>query len=768
MIRAFQSIAYRKLSRGDRELKPWWSSAAGDDYFNRLERAGEAYSVGDAVLLRTEKWGYGQFTEAPACITYIWRQADGEMMIEAQWLYTWHDVPVEVYERHGMHGRQNREPHEVFETDHVDEKYERHSMHGRQNREPHEVFETDHMDEMSAECIERHVNSHQQQWRAPMSAECIERHHDMSAECIERHLDVLSHAAFLRWKVQQPDTGGGGGDSIDDYFNSDNAYCPKEDAGEGGADACGVVRFCRRLYSIVHKTFRDVPGPAQRLQTFRDVHAPAQRLQRLQRARLYSKRHKLVPLGLDAMHTRGSGGSGGGSNGKREREYNALMRRLQLSSAPAKLPCREMEALSSAPAKLPCREMEAAEVEAFIRDALNTGGPNVLFGGPNVLFISGVPGSGKTATIYYAGGPNVLFISGVPGTGKTATVHRVINGMKLSDPLQVYTQLWEGISGDRAKAGGTSTSTSTAPIVLLLDEVDSLATRQQVLHALFNWPPKSGGRLVIIAIANTPNLTLNVNGGGRLVIIAIANTLNLTDRYVPLIQSRVRTRRLPFRPYTRQEVELIVQDRLGEVDAFERDAVGIVSRKVAVISGDIRRAMQLCRRSLELCLERVDRERQLQVAGDSGKEPNCKVTIRDVQLASREDNDGPLTKMLVHGTPLERMLMVAVAKAKHLALDKELVSFEDVMSRLRLIANQVQGTSLPPGELKEAYLVPSRQIVLDTVYRLAHCDMLRLRKLDWHRTPHMVPKMELVNIAVALRRDPMARQHLPEDLTKGL
>eukprot|EP00611_Tribonema_gayanum_P004854 TRINITY_DN14088_c0_g2_i1.p1 TRINITY_DN14088_c0_g2~~TRINITY_DN14088_c0_g2_i1.p1 ORF type:complete len:368 (-),score=103.58 TRINITY_DN14088_c0_g2_i1:839-1918(-) len=340
-----------------------------------------------------------------------------------------------------------------------------------------------------------------------------------------------------------------------------------------------------------------------------------------------------------------------------------------------------------------------------------------------------------------------------------------INGMKLSDPLQVYTQLWEGISGDRwahktalthlenyfnvrgAKAGGTSTSTSTAPIVLLLDEVDSLATRQQVLHALFNWPPKSGGRLVIIAIANT---------------------LNLTDRYVPLIQSRVRTRRLPFRPYTRQEVELIVQDRLGEVDAFERDAVGIVSRKVAVISGDIRRAMQLCRRSLELCLERVDRERQLQVAGDSGKEPNCKVTIRDVQLASREDNDGPLTKMLVHGTPLERMLMVAVAKAKHLALGKEVVSFEDVMSRLRLIANQVQGTSLPPGELKEAYLVPSRQIVLDTVYRLAHCDMLRLQKLDWHRTPHMVPKMELVNIAVALRRDPMARQHLPEDLTKGL
>lgn len=142
-------------------------------------------------------------------------------------------------------------------------------------------------------------------------------------------------------------------------------------------------------------------------------------------------------------------------------------------------------------------------------------------------------------------------ISGVPGTGKTATVQILaqnlqrkqhstnkfryleINGLKIPDPGAAYTLLWEAVSNPqtltgkgKGKAAPTQTRTSSKealkrltryfeeeqseeelPLVVLMDELDQLmTTKQDVVYNFFNWPTFPGSRLVVIAVANTHDM----------------------------------------------------------------------------------------------------------------------------------------------------------------------------------------------------------------------------------------------------------------------
>lgn len=129
-----------------------------------------------------------------------------------------------------------------------------------------------------------------------------------------------------------------------------------------------------------------------------------------------------------------------------------------------------------------------------------------------------------------------IYISGTPGTGKTATVREVvtqlhaavvaeelddfifveINGLKVTDPHQSYSLLWEAISGDRVSPSQaldllerefSNPSPRRVPCVVLMDELDQLVTKNQsVMYNFFNWPGLSHSRLIVLAIANTMDL----------------------------------------------------------------------------------------------------------------------------------------------------------------------------------------------------------------------------------------------------------------------
>lgn len=83
-------------------------------------------------------------------------------------------------------------------------------------------------------------------------------------------------------------------------------------------------------------------------------------------------------------------------------------------------------------------------------------------------------------------------------------------------------------------------------------------------------------------------------------ILGIANALDLTDRILPRLQAlpRCRPQLLHFPPYSRQELAAIVQDRLTQVSGeglLDASAVQFCARKVSAVSGDARKALDICR-----------------------------------------------------------------------------------------------------------------------------------------------------------------------------
>ncbi|KFP80064.1 Origin recognition complex subunit 1 [Acanthisitta chloris] len=237
--------------------------------------------------------------------------------------------------------------------------------------------------------------------------------------------------------------------------------------------------------------------------------------------------------------------------------------------------------VSAVPESLPCREEEFQDIYNFVESKL-------------------IDGTG-----------GCMYISGVPGTGKTATVHEVIsclqkaaendelpsfqfaeiNGMKLTDPQQAYVQVLELLTGQKVTATHAAVllaklfstpGVKRKTTVLLVDELDLLWTRKQnVMYNLFDWPTQKHSKLIILAIANTMDLP------ERIMMNRVASRLGLT--------------RMSFQPYTYKQLQQIISSRLNGVKAFDEDAIQLVSRKVAALSGDARRCLDICRRATEIC-----------------------------------------------------------------------------------------------------------------------------------------------------------------------
>ncbi|XP_039484607.1 origin recognition complex subunit 1 [Drosophila santomea] len=321
---------------------------------------------------------------------------------------------------------------------------------------------------------------------------------------------------------------------------------------------------------------------------------------------------------------------------------------------------REQLHVSVVPKSLPCREREFENIYAFLEGKIQD-----QCGG--CMYVSGVPGTGKTATV----------------TGVIRTLQRLanqnelpafdyleINGMRLTEPRQAYVQIYKQLTGktvswEQAHALLEKRFTTPAPrrvtTVLLVDELDILCNRRQdVVYNLLDWPTKSAAKLVVVTIANTMDLP------ERLLMGKVTSRLGLT--------------RLTFQPYSHKQLQEIVTARLGGSEAFKGEAVQLVARKVAAVSGDARRALDICRRATE-------------IADISAVK--C-VTMLHVQQALAEMIASAKVQAIRNCSRMEQIFLQAVA-AEVTRTGVEETTFMGVYQQVETIAAFMGVTFPPPG-----------------------------------------------------------------------
>ncbi|KAM0918388.1 hypothetical protein ACQ4PT_008941 [Festuca glaucescens] len=329
------------------------------------------------------------------------------------------------------------------------------------------------------------------------------------------------------------------------------------------------------------------------------------------------------------------------------------LQKIGIRKIPEHVRCHQKTALEKAkatlllatlPKSLPCRDKEMEEISTFVKDAICN---DQCLG--RCLYIHGVPGTGKTMSVLAV----MRRLRSEFDSGALRPYCFIeINGLKLASPENIYKVIYEQLSGHRVGwkkalhyltehfSDGTKIGKkANQPIVLLIDELDLLLTRNQsVLYNILDWPTK-------------PN--------SNLVIIGIANTMDLPEKLFPRISSRMGIQRLCFGPYNYRQLQEIITSRLKGIDAFEDQAIEFASRKVAAMSGDARRALEICRRAAEFADYRV---KQLQVGQtpSSANRGNGVVCMGDIEDAIQEVFQAPHIQVMKNCPKFGKIILAAM------------------------------------------------------------------------------------------------------------
>ena len=243
------------------------------------------------------------------------------------------------------------------------------------------------------------------------------------------------------------------------------------------------------------------------------------------------------------------------------------------------------------------REEERAQIEGFLDG-------HIANRTPASMYISGKPGTGKTATV------TAIITAFCAQSSRAAKVVNV-NCMTETNPRAIYNRILEDIGGrhgaglSAAKAQALlekkhlTLATKQSPmIVLVLDEIDQLETRDcSVLYTAFAWAHKAKSSVILVGIANG---------------------LDLTERVLPMLKGRgYSPELLNFSPYSKDQLVAIVEGRMASIPAvdgkpvLEKTSISLCAAKVTSVSGDLRNCLDICKRTVELAEKAKPGERQL-------------------------------------------------------------------------------------------------------------------------------------------------------------
>ncbi|KAJ3194080.1 Origin recognition complex, subunit 1 [Irineochytrium annulatum] len=352
---------------------------------------------------------------------------------------------------------------------------------------------------------------------------------------------------------------------------------------------------------------------------------------------------------------------------------------------------REQLHVSHVPEDLPGREEEFANIYQYLKDVIENGGGDCIY-------VSGVPGTGKTATVRQV--IKTLELEVADQTVEPFDCFEV-NCMKILEPAQAYSVFWGLLNPGSPKIGAakaadllmkrfkTSSTKRGRPIILILDELDLLMTKSQsVIYNFFDWP-------------RSPN--------SNLAVIAIANTMDLPERmFAQKVNSRVGTKRVTFDAYTVPQLMGIIEARVGgfgEGFIMQRDAGEFCARKVAGMSGDARRALDIVRRTVEV-FEAMQKRKP-----DDDKPPPKSITRQLLNSVIIDMFTSTAVMAVRNASEHQHIVMVALA-----TLSKRLGRVEATMEEVRReYANICQRNNLEAGNYEE---------LMDVLMRLFSCRLI--------------------------------------------
>lgn len=253
------------------------------------------------------------------------------------------------------------------------------------------------------------------------------------------------------------------------------------------------------------------------------------------------------------------------------------------------------------------REAEGAKIKDFIKT-------NISDNQCNSLYITGPPGTGKTAQIdslFNHFRDTNQYNGDLIKINKNACKLIKINCMKFTRPDQIFTELSNQIKFTRNNKSCNDLYTllqsdnKLQSVLIILDEMDSLLTKdQQILYQLFS----------LSCMRNSDSMST------KIILIGISNSLDLTNKFLPsLKRNRLDPMVLQFIPYTFSQIKSIItcklqrlleleKENLPDIDIKQEKQIPIVSaaaimlccKKTASITGDIRKAFDLMFKSIEL------------------------------------------------------------------------------------------------------------------------------------------------------------------------
>ncbi|RDX50187.1 P-loop containing nucleoside triphosphate hydrolase protein [Lentinus brumalis] len=249
------------------------------------------------------------------------------------------------------------------------------------------------------------------------------------------------------------------------------------------------------------------------------------------------------------------------------------------------------------------REQEKATIEAFIL--------GFIFGSAlsediSALYISGSPGTGKTAMV------NAVLAAVAKQLQAQSTDVLAVNCMALDGVDAVWQRLAE-LLGTAKKTSGRGRKTKDTPqrivekflavsdrkCIVVLDELDHIASSTHALAPLFTLAHTFSKSLRLVGIANT-------------------HTLTSSSSTTVSMQSLAGVQTLHFAPYTSEQLLAILRARLAPLSENEDAAckervkkflpippLTLLSKKIAAQTGDVRAVFEVLRGAIDIAVNAI-------------------------------------------------------------------------------------------------------------------------------------------------------------------